>query len=286
MELSNFINIGLPISLALIMLSMGMKLHLSDFKHVASEPKALLLGLGAQMLVVPLFALLIIQIFNLPPLLAVGLMVLSFSPGGTTSNLFSYMARGDVALSVALTAVASFITPFTIPLLTEAVLQMQLGDNREVSIPVMLTMKRLFLVTVIPLVIGLLWNLYFPASAKQAHTLVHRFSTGLFLLVIFFIIIQQWDKLPSFLAEVGVVSLVMILATMLAGFLLAKTTGLNNQQQKTIMIESGMQNGGMALIVTQGVLNNPTMSIVPVIYGLLMLIPAIAIVLISRSEAR
>ena len=284
MELANFINIGLPVSLALIMLSMGLKLHPSDFQQVAIKPKAFLLGLSAQMLIVPLLALLILQIFHLPPLLAVGLMVLSFCPGGTTSNLFSYMARGDVALSVALTAVASLITPFTIPLLTEAALQMQLGDNRDVSIPVLLTMKRLLLVTVIPLICGLLWNLFHPASAKRAHPLLHRFSASLFLLVIVSIIIQQWGKLPTFLAEVGVVSLVMITAAMFAGYSLAKIAGLNSRQNKTIAIEVGMQNGGMALIVTQGVLHNTTMSIVPIIYGLLMLIPAIAVVLLSRRS--
>ncbi len=282
MELAKLISIGLPVSLALIMLSMGLKLHVGDFKQVAIKPKAFVLGLSAQMVFVPLIALLLIQIFQLPPLLAVGLMVLSFSPGGTTSNLFSYMAKGDVALSVALTAVASLITPFTIPLFTEAILQMQLGDNREISIPIILTMKRLLLVTVAPLLIGILWHLFYPASAKWVHPILHRFATSLFLLVIISIIIQQWDKLPTFLAEVGLISLVMILLAMLAGYLLARIAGLGNRQKKTITIEVGMQNGGMALIVTQGVLHNPTMSIVPVIYGLLMLIPAMGIILLSR----
>lgn len=118
MELDTFIQIGLPVSLGLIMLSMGVMLKTADFRLIAKHPKAFFIGLSAQMLLVPLLALLLLQIFKLPPLLAMGLLILSFSPGGTTSNLFSYMAKGDVALSIALTTVASFVTPFSIPLLT------------------------------------------------------------------------------------------------------------------------------------------------------------------------
>ncbi len=150
MELDIFIKIGLPVSLSLIMLSMGLILKVDDFKQVLSFPKAFVIGLSAQMLLVPLLALILLQVFKLPPLLAVGLLVLSFSPGGTTSNLFSYLAKGDVALSIALTATASLITPFTIPFLTEMALQFSMGENKEIVIPIGLTMKRLFLVTVVP----------------------------------------------------------------------------------------------------------------------------------------
>jgi len=283
MELALFIKIGLPISLALIMLSMGLKLGISDFQRVAEQPRALFVGLVAQMLLVPLLAFGLLQIFQLPPLLAVGFMVLSLSPGGTTSNLFSYMARGDVALSVGLTAIASLITPFTIPLLTEAVLQWQLGDDRDVTIPVLLTMKRLLLVTVLPLVIGMLWNRFYHVLSMRVHPWVHRFSTVLFFLVIFSIIAQQWAQLPEFLTRVGMICSIMIIAALLLGYGLARLAGLSKQQQKTVGIEVGMQNGGMALIVTQSVLQNATMSIVPVMYGLLMLIPVLLIVLVSRG---
>lgn len=285
MELDTFIQIGLPLSLGLIMLSMGMMLKTTDFQLVSQHPKAFFIGLFAQMILVPLLALLLLQIFKLPPLLAVGLLILSFSPGGTTSNLFSYMAKGDVALSIALTTAASFITPFSIPFLTELAISMQLGENQDIVIPIGLTMKRLFIVTLLPVIIGMLWRIFKPALADKIQPLIHRVSVVLFLAVIFSMIISQWDNMPTFLSQVGIIVTIMIVMAMLIGYYSAKLTGLTPQQVKTLSIEVGMQNGGMALIVTQGVLNNPTMSIVPVIYGLLMLIPVLIFVKISRHEA-
>ena len=286
MELAVFIQIGLPVSLALIMLSMGMTLKTADFQRVAAHPKALLIGLSAQMLLVPLLALLLLQVFKLPPLLAVGLLVLSFSPGGTTSNLFSYLAKGDVALSIALTAIASFITPFTIPFLTELALQMQLGENKDIVVPIGLTMKRLFMVTILPVVIGMGLRILKPTIADKIRPWIHRISVVLFLTVILSIIIQQWNEMPKFLNQVGLITTVMIILAMLLGYFIAKLGGLKSQQVKTLSIEVGMQNGGMALIVTQGVLHNSTMSIVPVTYGLIMLIPIIIFVSISRYRHR
>ncbi len=285
MELTELIKIALPVSLALIMLSMGLTLKLEDFQRVifGETRKAFTIGFTLQMLFVPLLALLLLQIFELNPLLAVGLMVLSFSPGGTTSNLFSYMAKGDVALSVTLTGMAAVITPFTIPVLTEMTLQMQLGESRDVSIPVLLTMKRLIIVTVMPLAIGMVWRYFYTQNATRVHYFLHRFSTILFLLVILTIIKQQSDLLPFFLQEVGFICLLMMIAAMGIAYIISRLFGVDIAQQKTISIEVGMQHGGMALIVTQTVLENTTMSIVPVIYGLLMLIPVVLVVLFSSG---
>lgn len=284
MDLDTFIKIGLPISLGLIMLSMGMTLKIVDFKQIAKHPKAFVFGLTAQMLLVPLLALILLQIFHLPPLLAVGFLVLSFSPGGTTSNLFSYLARGDVALSIALTTAASFITPFSIPLLTEIAIQSQLGENTEVLIPVGLTMKRLLVVTIVPVILGMLLRYFKPLWADKIQPVIHRVSVTLFLAVIFSMIFNLWNKVPEFLGQLSIISSIMIILAMAMGYYIAKFSGLNSQQVKTTSIEVGMQNGGMALIVTQGVLNNQQMSMVPIVYGLIMLVPVIIFVLIKRRE--
>ncbi len=285
MELDTFIKIGLPVSLGLIMLSMGLTLKPNDFKRIAASPRAFFIGISAQMLLVPLLALLLLQLFHLPPLLAVGLLILSFSPGGTTSNLFSYMAKGDVALSIALTAVASFITPFSIPFLTELALQSQLGENTHIVIPLGLTMKRLVVVTIIPVLVGMLLGTFKPAWADNIQPVIHKIAVILFLAVIFSMIFKLSARIPGFLPQIASITSIMIVLAMLAGYLISRLTGLNSQQVKTNTIEVGMQNGGMALIVTQTVLNNPTMSLVPVIYGLIMLIPVIIFVLISRRQS-
>jgi len=284
MNLELFIKIGLPVSLGLIMLSMGLTLKSNDFQAVIKQPKAFIVGLSAQMLLVPLLALLLLQVFKLPPILAVGLLILSFSPGGTTSNLFSYMAKGDVALSIALTAAASFITPFSIPFLTEWALQSQLGENTDIVIPIGLTMKRLLVVTIVPVVLGMALRHFKTNWADKIQPLIHQFSVILFLAVIFSMIFTLSNKMPEFLPQVATITSAMIILAMLAGYLIAKFAKLNTQQVKTNTIEVGMQNGGMALIVTQSVLNNPQMSVVPVIYGLIMLIPVIIFVSISRNS--
>ena len=286
MELDTFIKIGLPISLGLIMLSMGLTLKGKNFQAVLQQPKAFMIGLSAQMLLVPLLALLLLQFFKLPPILAAGLLILSFSPGGTTSNLFSYMAKADVALSIALTAAASFITPFSIPFLTELALHWQLGENTDIIIPMGLTMKRLLMVTIVPVVIGMTIKSFKPNWADKTQAFIHKISIALFLAVIFSMTFKLFGEMPKFLPQVATVASIMIILAMLTGFITAKLSGLNQKQIKTNTIEVGMQNGGMALIVTQGILNNSQMSAVPIIYGLIMLIPVIFFVVLSRKNKK
>ena len=139
------------------------------------------------------------------------------------------------------------------------------------------------MVTILPVVIGMSWRVFKPALAGKMQPFIHRIAVALFLAVIFSMIISQWNKMPEFLSQVGIIVTVMIILAMLTGYYLAKLMRLGPQQVKTLSIEVGMQNGGMALIVTQGVLQSQAMSIVPVIYGLIMLIPVILFVMVSRT---
>ena len=145
-------------------------------------------------------------------------------------------------------------------------------------------MKRLVIVTLLPVIIGMTWHAFKPVITDKIQPFIHRLSVVLFLAVILSMIISQWSKMPEFLDQIGIIVSLMIILAMLLGFYIAKLANLPNQQIKTISIEVGMQNGGMALIVTQGVLNNPTMSIVPVVYGLIMLIPVIIFVIVQRTS--
>lgn len=273
MELNQFIQVGLPISLALIMLSLGLTTRLDLFIRQVSAPRATMTGLLAQLCLVPLLAFCVVVLLDMPPALATGLMILSFCPGGVTSNWFSHMSRANVPLSISLTVIASLITPFTIPLLSELALQWQMDENRVVEIPLGLTMIRLFVISVIPVVLGVALRTRFDTLSQRLQPVVYRFATGLFMCVIAGIIVQQWARLPGFLAQAGTASMCVILAGMLAGTLLARATRLSKRDQHTITIEVGMQNGGMALVVTQNVLQSAELSIVPVIYGLIMLLP-------------
>jgi len=286
MELDSVIRAGLPVALFLIMLSMGMTLRGADFKRVAIRPRAFTLGFASQMLLPPILAIGLVIVFALPPELAVGLMVLSFCPSGTTSNLFSYLSGADVALSISLTAVASVVTPFTVPLLTVQVLGWQIGAGQPVPFPVLKTMLQLAVIVVLPVAAGMLWRDRASVSCARWQPVLQRFSVTLFVLVIVAIIINQGNNLLPYLAMAGAVCMVMILAAMTLGWLVARLGRLSVRQVKTISIEVGMQHGGMALVVTQGVLLNSTMSVVPVMYGLLMLIPVLTLVVGTRWRER
>jgi BASS family bile acid:Na+ symporter len=285
MELNQFIQIGLPVSLALIMLSLGLTIRWSDFTRQLSQPRSTLVGLFAQLLLVPVLALGIISIFQLPPGLAAGLMILSFCPGGVTSNWFSHMAKANVPLSISLTVIASLITPFTIPALSELALQGIMGDSREVHIPLSLTMMRLFIISVLPVAIGMLVRARYIRFSQRWQPLIYRVATSLFLCVIAAIIFQQWVHLPGFLAHSGIASLSMILAGMALGLFIARISRLNGKDTRAITIEVGMQNGGMALVVTQNVLHSAELSIVPVIYGLIMLVPIFLYSRYARTQS-
>ncbi len=285
MELTPLLGVALPLALFLIMLSMGMTLERGDFARVGTHRKAFLIGFSSQMLLPPLLALALVWLFSLPPALAVGLLVLSLCPSGTTSNLFSYLAGADVALSISLTAVASLLTPFTVPLITEQVLLWQYGTQQSVPFPVLETVAKLVVVVLLPVLIGMLWRARAQRSSAHWQPRLHRFSVFLFALVIVGIVVDQAAQLADSIANAGTVCMVLVLLAMLAGWSMARLGGLPQRQVKTVSIEVGMQHGGMALVVTQGVLHNPEMSIIPLTYGLLMLIPVLMLVLFARRFA-
>jgi BASS family bile acid:Na+ symporter len=286
MELGALLNAGLPLALLLIMLGMGMTLDVADFVRVGSQGRGFVIGFTAQMLLPPLIAVGLVFAFTLPPEFAVGLLILSFCPSGTTSNLFSYLAGADLALSISLTAVASLITPFSVPLLTEVVLGWQMGAQQAVPFPVVEAIMKLAAVVLLPVAGGMLWRARKPDSCRRWQPRLHRLSVVLFACVIAGIVIEQSEKLVDNLASAGTVSLVLVLAAMLSGWQVARLGGLSRQQTRTISIEVGMQHGGMALVVTQGILHNPAMSVVPLTYGLLMLLPVIALVIGARRDSQ
>lgn len=270
--MSNGILLGvvLPAALFIIMLGMGMTLTPGDFGRVFTLPRAVLAGLTGQMLFVPLLAFAVVSLFQLPPELAVGLMVLSFAPGGATSNMMTFLSRGDVALSITLTAFASVLTPFTMPLLTQLALDHWLGASQPIELPVAQTMLRLFVITVVPVSIGMWLYARKPALSGKLARVVKPLSIAFLALVITGIVSKHWAQMPQFLAAVGLPVLLLNSLALLAGYLFARINRLNTSQQLTLGIEVGVQNGGTALVVTGAILGSSLMSVPPVIYGILM----------------
>lgn len=283
MELNFIVKIGLPLSLILIMLSIGLKLEPGDFYRVMQRPKAFLVGISGQLILVPLLAILVVVTGGFTGAIAMGLLILSFCPGGTSSNLFSDLARGNVALSVSLTLAASLITPFSIPLLTYTSLQ-YFGDALTIDFPVGTTMIRLIVVMIVPLLLAMYFRYRFLALANKLVAWMSPLAGILFAVVISLIIVQQWNDMFGHLQVAGGAVTALLILAICGGYLLGRLVGLERRDRSTLTIEVGMQNGGTALLVTEGVLHNNQMSVVPVLYGLLMLVPVITLIWFARRE--
>ena len=286
MEAGILIKVVLPLSLFIIMLGMGLSLTLSDFKRVLQYPKAVCIGISCQMLLLPAVALLVIKIFNPSLELSMGLMILAFCPGGTTSNLISYLAKADLALSVTLTVIVSVLSPFTIPFFTKIAFEFLTGTGKVIELPFLKTFITLAAITFIPVAIGMLVNKKAPTFAAKCSSPIKVLSILFLMIIIAGIMKQNWTDLPQFFREIGPSALLLNCLTMILGFSIAKMFKLSHKQSQAIGIEVGIQNGTTALLVTGTILNNPEMSIAPSIYSILMFATgAIFAVITSKMKA-
>jgi bile acid:Na+ symporter, BASS family len=270
MEAGILIKVVLPLSLFIIMLGMGLSLTMDDFKRVLRYPKAVCVGISCQIILLPAVAFLAIKIFNPSIELSMGLIILAFCPGGTTSNLISYLAKADLALSVTLTVIVSILSPFTIPFFTKISFELLTGTGKVIELPFLKTFITLSAITFIPVAIGMLVNKKVPKFAEKCSSPIKVLSIVFLFIIIAGIMKQNWINLPRFFREIGPASLFLNSITMVLGFSIAKMFQLSHKQSQAIGIEVGIQNGTTALLVTSTILENPEMSVAPSIYSILM----------------
>lgn len=265
-------NIILPVALFLIMFGMGLSLRWRDFEIVVTRPKALVIGLFAQMLLLPLIALIIAIVMQLPPEIAVGLMIIALAPGGATSNMFTYLARGDVSLSISMTALVSLIAPFTIPVLTVLSMLFFMGNQTEFSLPLFKTIIQLLVITVIPVILGMLVLKKWPHAACKIEVFFKWFSVVFLILIIMLIVLKNRQNMLDFFAQAGLATLLLNVTTLLIAYHLAKLARLTARQSVSIGFEVGIQNGTLALLVAGTLIGNELMMIPAVTYSLIMFV--------------
>lgn len=265
--------IALPVTLFIMMFSMGANLGPRDFRTLLARPGGVLCGLASQMLLLPLLAFLLLSMLALPPEITIGFMILALSPGGTTSNVFSYLAGGNLALSIALTAIVSLITPFSLPLVAGWVMESRLAGDAQITLAFLPTVARLAAITLVPVGLGMLLRHYRPAFCERNEFWMTRIPFLMLLAVIGGIIAQNWADMPRFLALTAVPALLLASVALIAGYLLARVLRCSSRDARTIAIETSIQNGGTAILVTGTILGNAAMTIAPVMYGILMLLP-------------
>lgn len=275
MEQSAITTILLPSALGVIMLGLGLALRLEDFKRVVVYPRAVAVGLGCQMLVLPAVCLGMAHLFRLPPELAVGLMLLAASPGGAVANLYSHLARGDVALNITLTAVNSVLSLVTLPLIVSFSLEHFLGASQAIPLQVDKVVQ-VVAVVLTPAVLGMIVRAKRPQLADRLDRPV-RILSALFLFgVILAAVIAERAKLGSSLSQVGPAALAFNLASMGIGYFVPRLARIERRQAVAIGMEIGLHNGTLAIAIALNVLGNATMSIPPAIYSLIMFFTAAA----------
>ncbi|MBV1911716.1 MAG: bile acid:sodium symporter family protein [Kangiellaceae bacterium] len=260
----------LPFSLFLIMFGLGLSLSLANFAQVFKAPKAVGIGFIGQMLVLPVVAFIVAKSFQLAPEISVGLMILALAPGGATSNMFTYLYKGDVALSISLTVLVSFITPFTIPIIVALSMDHFMGSDSAFQLPVIKTIIQLLVITVVPVTTGMFVLSRWPKLAGNVETFIKYFSILFLFFIIIYLVYRDSDNMLGYFAQAGAASLVLNLVVLFAGYFMAKMAKLSAPQSITIGFEVGIQNGTLALVIAGSLIGNEAMMIPGVVYGLLM----------------
>ncbi len=265
----------LPAALGIIMLGLGLSLSLADFARVAKFPKPVLIGLACQLLLLPLACFFLAKAFGLAPALAVGLMLLAASPGGTTANLYSHLAHGDVALNITLTAVNSVIAILTMPLIVN--LSLAYFMSADQAIPLQFAkVVQVFAIVLGPVAIGMWLRSRFPGFAERMQKPVKIISALFLLLIILLAVAKAWRTFVDDAAAGGGAALAFNLLSMAVGYCVPRLLKLNLRQAIAIAMEIGIHNGtlAIALALSPALLNNPTMAIPAAIYSLIMFITA------------
>ena len=268
--MNNATTIALAVSLIIIMLGMGLSLVKEDFLRIFKEPKAIIVGLINQLILLPIIAFALISVFDVNKDIAIGIMILAACPGGATSNLITHLAKGDTALSVSLTAANSLLTIITIPFVINFALTQFLDAGEMIQLNIPQTIAQIFVIIIIPISIGMLIKHYKSNFADKMGKPVKVASALVLLLVIVGIILKEKENLIPYFQQAGLIALTLNLVTMALGFFSAKITRLTQRQAVSISIESGIQNGTMAIAIATVSLSNTAFAIAPAVYSLIM----------------
>ncbi|MEL7148025.1 MAG: bile acid:sodium symporter family protein, partial [Bacteroidota bacterium] len=258
------------ICLMLIMLGMGLSLTIQDFQRIALKPKAVIIGLLNQLLFLPVIGFMLAKGLDMPSTVAIGIMILAACPGGATSNLIAHLAKGDTALSVTLTAIASLLTIFTIPLIIHfSILEFASADE-QIDLNAAQMIGQLFAIVIVPVALGMLLKYKKPAFALRMDKPVRTASGILLAIVTVALIIRERENIIPFFQEAGVATILLNVTTIGLGFLTARLARLQPKQGLSIAIESGIQNSALAMTIATVTLQNTSFGIAAAIYTLVM----------------
>ena len=276
--------IGLPVALGIIMLGLGLSLRLSDFGRVAKHPKAVLIALACQLLVLPALCFGLVLLFQLPPILAVGMMLLAASPGGTTANLYSHLFRGDVALNITLTAINSIVALFTLPLITNFAIGLFLPEEEGLGIQFSKAVE-VFAIVLIPVALGMVIRRLAPKFADAMDKPVRIASMVILAIVIVGALIANRELFFDNVGALAGITLLFCTLSLTIGFFVPRLLRVERRQAVASAFEIGIHNATLAIVIAVSVIGSEQMQLPAAVYGVLMFFVALAFgLLIARRS--
>ena len=274
----------LPLALAFIMFVLGLGLTGSDFLRVIKQPRDFFIGALSQIILLPVVAFILVKIWPIAPELAVGVMIIAAAPGGVTSNLLTSFAKGDVALSISLTAIISLLCVITIPLIVLTSVGLLSDSNITENISLISMSRDMFLIVTVPVILGMLLRKFASGLALKFEPMARKISIMLFVLVLLGAIAAERENVVSYFAQAGLITLVLNIVMMITAYCLAQLFASGVKQKKCITIECGLQNGTLAIFVATSIFGGGMYVIPAATYSLIMFATSLIFIFLVRKS--
>jgi len=273
----------LPLALAFIMFVLGLGLTGADFLRVIKQPRDFFVGAFSQIIILPIIAFIIVKIWPIAPELAIGVMIIAAAPGGVTSNLLTSFAKGDVALSISLTAIISLLCVITIPFIVLTSVELLGGTNITQDISLLSMSRDMFLIVTVPVILGMMLRKFSSSIALKLEPISKKVSIILFVLVLLGAILAERENVISYFAQAGFITLILNVVMMVVAYYVAKFLASGTKQKKCITIECGLQNGTLAIFVATSIFGGGMYVIPAATYSLIMFATSLIFVYLVRK---
>jgi len=270
MQPSVTLSVGLPVVIAIIMLGLGLSLRLEDFVRVLARPRPVVIALVCQLIILPVTCFVLVYVADLPPAISVGMMLLAASPAGTSAAIYTHLARGDVALSISITAINSVLVMATLPIIVYVSMAVFYGNGHAIGLQFH-HLLQVFLIAIVPALTGAYIHRRYPALAARMDRPVKLLATIFLAAVIILALVGQWSLVAKWGLSVGVIALIYSLISFAVGFGITRALRIEDRQSVAVAMSTGLHNGALviAMAMSQYMLNNPEMAVPPAAYGLI-----------------
>ena len=276
-------DVFLPLALAFIMFALGLGLTGGDFLRVAKQSRDFFVGAFSQIILLPIIAFILVKVWPIAPELAIGVMIIAAAPGGVTSNILTSFAKGDVALSISLTAIISLLSVITIPFIVLTSVGLLSNTNVIEDISLISMSRDMFLIVTVPVILGMLFRRFISGIASKFEPIAKKISIVLFVLVLLGAVAAERENVVSYFAQAGLITLVLNIIMMVVAFYLAQLLGSKPEQKKCITIECGLQNGTLAIFVATSIFGGGMYVIPAATYSLIMFATSLVFVYLVKK---